>query len=323
VVHAAISGISAFIDPHGGVHDPTGLFELALDRHAIQASTALTIYTRFGDYFPWASLGLAGLMVLARPRSRPARRVAGPLPERVRILVIVPTYNERPTIGSVIDRTLAADERIEMLVVDDGSPDRTGDVVRAIEEREPRIRLMERNRKAGLAGAYVAGFRGALDAGYDLVVEMDADLSHRPEELPALLAAAGHLHLVVGSRYVPGGSVTNWGLLRRALSRGGNLYTRAMLGLPLADATSGVRVFRRDLLAFLVADGIHSEGYGFQIELAYRAWLAGFAVGEAPISFREREHGHSKISRRIVVEALWLVTVWGAKARLGSLPRGD
>src|SRR5436309_984624 len=117
VVHAAISGISAFIDPHGGVHDPTGLFELALDRHAIQASTALTIYTRFGDYFPWVSLGLAGLMVLAPPRRRPARRVAGPLPERVRILVIVPTYNERPTIGAVIERTLGADGRIEMLVV--------------------------------------------------------------------------------------------------------------------------------------------------------------------------------------------------------------
>jgi dolichol-phosphate mannosyltransferase len=212
-----------------------------------------------------------------------------------------------------------------MLVVDDGSPDGTGDVVRAIGEREPRIRLMERNRKAGLAGAYVAGFRGALDAGYDLVVEMDADLSHRPEELPALLAAAGHLHLVVGSRYVPGGSVTNWGFLRRALSRGGNLYTRAMLGLPVADATSGFRVFRRDLLAFLVADGIHSEGYGFQIELAYRAWLAGFAVGEAPISFREREHGHSKISRRIVFEALALVALWSVRDRLRrrSGPRGS
>jgi len=316
VVHAAISGISAFIDPHGGVHDPTRLFRLAVERHVIQASSARTIYTRFGDYFPWASLGVAGLLVLARPRRRRVRRPADPLPERARILVIVPTYNEAPTIGAVIERTLAADDRIEMLVVDDGSPDGTGDVVRAIAAGELRVRLMERRRKEGLASAYVAGFRRALEAGYDLVVEMDADLSHRPEELPPLLAASERLHLVVGSRYVPGGSVTNWGALRRALSRGGNLYTRAMLGLPVADATSGFRVFRSDLLASLMEDGIHSEGYGFQIELAYRAWLAGYAVGEAPISFREREHGHSKISRRIVFEALGLVALWAIRDRL-------
>ncbi len=321
VVHAAISGISAFIDPHGGVHDPTGLFELALERHTIRASTARTIYTRFGDYLPWASLGLAGLMMVARPRRRKVARTIAPLPASARILVIVPTYDERETIETVIGLTLAADHRVEMLVVDDGSPDGTGEVVRRIATREPRVHLMERPRKGGLAGAYVAGFRRAVEERRDLVVEMDADLSHRPEELPALLAAAERRDLVIGSRYVPGGSVANWGLLRRALSRGGNLYTRAVLGLPVADATSGFRVYRRDLLAFLLQEGIHSEGYGFQIELAYRAWLAGFAVGEVPITFREREHGHSKISRRIVFEALGLVALWGLRDRLGLASR--
>jgi apolipoprotein N-acyltransferase len=316
VVHAAISGISAFIDPHGGVHDPTGLFELALDRHAIQASTALTIYTRFGDYFPWASLGLAGLMILVRPRRRAAVGVAAPLPEPARVLVILPTYNERVTVEEVVGRSLAVDDRVEILVVDDASPDGTGDVVRGLAEREPRVRLVERPRKGGLAGAYVTGFRRGIEEGHDLVVEMDADMSHQPEELPRLLAAAEGLDLVIGSRYVPGGSVTNWGMLRRALSRGGNLYTRGMLGLPVADATSGFRVYRRDLLAFLLQGGIHSEGYGFQIELAHRAWLGGFAVGEVPITFRERQHGHSKISRRIVFEALAMVAVWGLRDRL-------
>jgi apolipoprotein N-acyltransferase len=332
VVHAAISGISAFIDPHGGVHGATGLFRLAVDRDVIRASTALTIYTRFGDYFPWASLGLAGLMMVGgpgrrrglrlqpqprlQPRIRLQPQAVAPLPVGVRILIIVPTYNERRTIGTVIERTLATDGRVEMLVVDDGSPDGTGEVVGSIAEGEPRVRLMERPRKGGLASAYMAGFRRAIDGGYGLVVEMDADLSHQPEELPALLAAAERLDLVIGSRYVPGGSVTNWGLLRRALSRGGNLYTRAMLGLPVADATSGYRVFRRGLIDFLLEEGIHSEGYGFQIELAYRAWLGGFAVGEVPITFREREHGHSKISRRIVFEALGLVALWALRDRL-------
>jgi dolichol-phosphate mannosyltransferase len=151
-------------------------------------------------------------------------------------------------------------------------------------------------------------------------VEMDADLSHDPAELPSLLSAAHGFHLVVGSRYIPGGSVTNWSRTRLALSRAGNAYARWSLGLPLHDATSGFRVFRRDLLAHLATDPIRSEGYGFQIELVLRASEAGYALGEVPITFRERQHGRSKISRRIVVEALWLVTVWGAQMRFGALP---
>ncbi len=343
VVHAAISGISAFIDPEGRVHQPTGLFELATDRFTIRASTARTLYSRLGDWLPWASgLAVVGLILVPRRRAGP-RGEPPPLRPGARALVVLPTYNERETVAQVIERTLrsssdAADSdpaipSVDILVVDDGSPDGTAAVVAELSAAEPRVRLLRRNRKQGLAAAYSAGFGVALREDYDVVVEMDADLSHQPEELPRLLDAVGRLDLAVGSRYVKGGSVTNWGVVRRMLSRGGNAYTRIMLGIPVRDATSGYRAFRRTLLAELLADGIHSDGYGFQIELAYRAWRRGAAVGEVPITFREREHGHSKISRRIVVEALGLVAVWGIRDRLRAAapdraaarrpPRGD
>jgi apolipoprotein N-acyltransferase len=315
VVHAAISGISAFIDPRGRVFGATGLFQATVDRHLIQGSSARTLYSRFGDYFPWGSLAAAGVLMVA-PRRRRGRSRAKPLAGELRTLVILPTYNERATIERVLERTLEAAPAVDLLVVDDGSPDQTADEVRATARTEPRVRLLQRGDKGGLAGAYLAGFRRAIDEGYDLVVEMDADLSHQPEELPRLLEGARHYDLTVGSRYVPGGSVTNWGLLRRMLSRGGNMYTGWALGLPVADATSGYRVFRRGVLQFLVAEGVRSEGYGFQIELAYRAWRAGYAVGEVPITFREREEGHSKISRRIVFEALARVALWALRDRL-------
>ncbi|MFN2545072.1 MAG: apolipoprotein N-acyltransferase [Actinomycetota bacterium] len=315
VVHAAVSGISAFVDPHGRVHQTTGLYQRTIDRRAIRLSKAKTIYTRWGDWFPWASLALSGLLVFARRRRRGTAK-ADPVPADARTLVILPTYEERATIGAVISRVLSAAPGVDILVVDDSSPDGTAGVVRDIAEDESRVTLLERDRKDGLAGAYLAGFRLALERDYDLVVEMDADLSHQPEELPSLLEAAGGCDLVVGSRYVPGGSVTDWGFIRRALSRGGNVYARLVLGLPVADATSGFRVYRRELLQALLRRPVRAGGYGFQIELAYRAWLDGYAVGEAPITFREREHGHSKISRRIIVEALWLVTVWGLRDRL-------
>jgi apolipoprotein N-acyltransferase len=319
VVHAAVSGISAFIDPRGGLHQTTGLFERTIDRFVIRASDARTIYSRFGDYLPWASLAAAGLLILAPRGGR--RRLAEPLGADPRALVVLPTYNERDTVGAVLERVLSATPLAHVLVVDDGSPDGTAEVVREVAGREPRVRLLERPGKGGLAGAYLTGFRRALEEGYDLVVEMDADLSHQPEELPRLLEGATRYDLTIGSRYVPGGSVTNWGLIRRLLSRGGNGYTRWVLDLPVADATSGYRVFRRGLLSFLVDQGIRSEGYGFQIELAYRAWRGGYAVGEVPITFRERELGRSKISRRIVFEALALVAVWGLRDRL-RLPLG-
>ena len=315
VVHAAVSGISAFIDERGDVVDSRGLFEPATMRAMVRASDRRTLFTRLGDWVPWGSIVLVvGLIALPRSRRRP-RREPGPLPAQPRTLVILPTYNERATIGAVLDGLTATGTQLDILVVDDGSPDGTGAIVRERSEADPHIRLVERPRKSGLASAYAVGFDRAIAEGYDLAVEMDSDLSHRPEELPRLLEAAQRHHLVIGSRYVPGGSVTNWSRARVALSKAGNLYARFCLGFGVHDATSGFRVYRREALEEITATPITSDGYGFQIELVYRAWNLGLSVGEAPISFREREHGQSKISRRIVVEALWLVTLWGLRAR--------
>jgi apolipoprotein N-acyltransferase len=320
VVHAAVSGISAFIDERGDVVDSRGLFEPATMRAMVRASDRRTLYTRLGDWVPWGSVVLVvGLIALPRGRRRP-RREPGPLPSRPRTLVILPTYNERATIGAVLDGLSATEADLDLLVVDDGSPDGTGEIVRKRSESDPHVLLVERPRKSGLASAYALGFDRAIAEGYDLAVEMDSDLSHRPEELPRLLEAAQRHHAVIGSRYIPGGSVTNWSRSRLALSKAGNLYARFCLGFDVHDATSGFRVYRREALEEIIAAPITSDGYGFQIELIYRAWNLGLSVGEAPISFREREHGQSKISRRIVVEALWLVTLWGLRARFRPDP---
>ena len=316
VVHGAVSGISALIDPTGAVVARRELFEPAVLRGEIVASSRTTVFTRLGDWVPWASLLLVlGLFALPRRRAG-ALRDPGSLPERPRILVVLPTYDERESVGAVLDGLLALEHRVDVVVVDDGSPDGTAGIVRARADLEPRIRLLERDRKSGLASAYAAGFRLGLDEGYDLLVEMDADQSHRPDQLPRLLEAAGSRHLVIGSRYVPGGSVTNWSRLRLGLSRAGNAYARFCLGLGVHDATSGFRVYRRAALAELTKAPIRSDGYGFQVELVFRARNAAMSVAEVPIEFRERAHGQSKISRRIVVEALWLVTVWGLRERL-------
>jgi apolipoprotein N-acyltransferase len=316
VVHAAISGISAIVDPAGGVVAEAGLFRNEVLEAEVQASTARTPYSRLGDWVPWLSMAFAFAMA-ATPRRRGRHRPApAPLPLGARTLVVLPTFNERDTIDWVVAGILARPESPDVLVVDDCSPDGTAELVRAIAAREGRVRIVERPAKAGLASAYLLGFRTGIDEGYDLIVEMDSDLSHDPEELSRLLAAAQDHHVVIGSRYVPGGSVTNWSGGRRWLSRAGNAYARLALGFPLRDATSGYRVYRRDALTALMVDPIRSDGYGFQIELVLRAWQAGFGIGEVPITFREREHGQSKFSRRIIVEALWLVAVWGAKQRL-------
>jgi apolipoprotein N-acyltransferase len=322
VVHAAVSGISAFIDPGGRVVDSRALFEPSTMRVEIRASDRQTPYARFGDVVPWGSLVLLlGLFALPRGRQRPVRE-PGPLPERPRARVILPTYNERATIERVLDGIGAIEGDLDILVVDDGSPDGTGAIVRARAESDPRVTLIERPHKSGLASAYAVGFERAIADGYDLAVEMDSDLSHRPEQLPTLLEAARSHDLVIGSRYVPGGSVTNWRRTRLALSKAGNLYARLWLGFEVHDATSGFRVYRTGALRQIAATRVSSDGYGFQIELVYRAWNLGLSVGEAPISFHEREHGESKISRRIVVEALWLVTVWGLRARFRPQPEG-
>ncbi len=317
VVNAAVSGISAFIDPSGRVTEHLGLFQTGILRGAIRSSDSRTWYVRLGDWLPWVSLAfLAGLLVLPGRRRTPSARPE-PLPGDARTLVVLPTFNERDTIEPVLRGTLGAGPNIDALVVDDASPDGTAEAVRPLAKESPaRVRLIERPTKSGLASAYLEGFRVGLDEAYDLIVEMDSDLSHDPAELPGLLAAAQGLDLTVGSRYIPGGSVTNWSRARVALSRAGNAYARHMLGLPVHDATSGYRVYRGRLLKDLVAEPFSADGYGFQIELVMRATNLGAAVGEVPITFRERRYGESKMSRRIVAEALWLVTIWGVRRRL-------
>jgi dolichol-phosphate mannosyltransferase len=239
--------------------------------------------------------------------------------DREQALVIVPTYNERDAISEAVRRLFdAAGDSVDLLVVDDGSPDGTAEVVRALAGGPHDIHLMERAGKFGLGTAYVAGFRWALERGYWAVVEMDADLSHDPADVPRLLDALGNADLAIGSRYVAGGGVGNWGLLRRLLSRAGNLYARALLGFGVKDSTSGFRAFRAEMLRHLDLESLRSEGYGFQIETAWRVHRRSGRIVEVPIIFVERTHGSSKMSRKIVVEALLSVTRWGISARTGK-----
>jgi dolichol-phosphate mannosyltransferase len=210
-----------------------------------------------------------------------------------------------------------------VLVADDNSPDGTGAVADGLAAADARINVLHRPGKAGLGAAYIAGFRWGIARGYDVLVEMDADGSHRPEDLPRLLAGLETgADLVLGSRWVPGGSVVNWPASRRLISRGGTLYAKLALGIPIRDATGGYRAFRRATLEGLDLDGVASQGYCFQIDLAWRAVRRGFTVVEVPITFVERELGTSKMSRAIVVEALWRVTVWGFQHRVQTLRRG-
>ena len=225
-------------------------------------------------------------------------------------VVIIPTYNEAGSIEDVIGRVLAADPRVDVLVVDDGSPDGTAALVRALAAAGDRVHLLERSAKQGLGAAYRAGFAWGLERGYGAMVEMDADLSHPPERLPALLDGLERADLVIGSRYVPGGRTVNWSPLRKAISRGGNLYVRLALRLPVHDATAGYRAYRREVLEALPVAAVESNGYCFQVEMVHRTWQEGFRVLEVPIAFTERATGVSKMSRQIVAEALWRVTVW-------------
>ncbi|MFH5823300.1 polyprenol monophosphomannose synthase [Georgenia sp. AZ-5] len=236
----------------------------------------------------------------------------------MRVLVVIPTYNERASLPRVIARTRAAVPDADILVVDDASPDGTGAVADEAAARDPRVRALHRRAKDGLGRAYVEGFRWALARGYDAVVEMDADGSHRPEQLPALLAraAAGDApDLVLGARWVPGGAVVNWPLHRQLLSRGGNLYVRLALGLPVQDATGGFRVYPAATLRRLPLDDIQSQGYCFQVDMTWRVHRDGGRIAEVPISFVERTEGRSKMSRDIVLEALWRTTLWGVAHR--------
>ncbi|HYV45339.1 MAG TPA: polyprenol monophosphomannose synthase [Myxococcaceae bacterium] len=223
-------------------------------------------------------------------------------------LVCIPTYNERENVEAICRAVLGADARLDVLVVDDNSPDGTGRIADALAAKEPRIQVLHRERKEGLGRAYLAAFRWALEHGYRYVLEMDADFSHDPRYLPRLVDEAERgADLVIGSRYVEGGGTVNWGIGRQIISRGGSLYARTILGVRIRDLTAGFKCFRRSVLEALDLDGVTSSGYGFQIELTYKTLKKGFRVSEVPIVFEDRRVGSSKMSRKIVLEALWKV----------------
>lgn len=238
-----------------------------------------------------------------------------------RVVVVVPTYNEAENLRWVVDRLRRAQPRVEVLVVDDASPDGTGQVADRLAAADPRVHVLHRAGKAGLGAAYLHGFRWALERGYDVVGEMDADGSHQPEQLGRLLDALRDADLVIGSRWVPGGSVVNWPLSRVLLSRGGNLYVRLLLGIGVRDATAGFRLFRRSALQRLDLEGVESTGYVFQTDLVARSVDADLRVREVPIEFVERVRGKSKMDGAVALESLRRITRWGLRHRLRQLER--
>ena len=225
----------------------------------------------------------------------------------MKALVVIPTYNERENLGEIVPRILAVDSSFEVLVVDDNSPDGTGEVADELVRRIPRVHVLHRSGKLGLGSAYRAGFRFALERDYDLVFEMDSDFSHDPASLPEFLTAIADADLVIGSRYLRGVTVVNWPMGRLLLSYTANRYTRIVTGLPLCDSTTGFKCFRREVLAAIDLDRVRSEGYSFQIEMNFKAWKKGFRIREIPILFSDRRVGHSKMSKRIVREAMAMV----------------
>jgi len=237
-----------------------------------------------------------------------------------RALVIVPTYNERDNLTRLVPLILEQDPRLDILIIDDASPDGTGALADQLAEREPRLRVLHRAGKLGLGTAYIAGFHWALERDYDAVFEMDADFSHDPAHIPAFLDAIRTFDVVLGSRYLHGRvTVVNWPIPRLLLSYAANVYARTVTGLPVTDATGGFKCFRRNVLETIELDRVGSEGYAFQIEMSLRAWRKGFALGEIPIVFADRDVGESKMSKRIVWEAVW--RVWALRIRdlLGRL----
>jgi len=238
----------------------------------------------------------------------------------MRALICLPTYNERENLEAMV-RALGGlgVDGLEVLVIDDASPDGTGEIADGLAAELPWVHVLHRERKEGLGPAYLAGFRRALELGADLVLEMDCDFSHDPEDVPRLVAAAEDADLVLGSRYVPGGGTRNWGLVRRFISRGGSLYAQMLLQLRLRDLTGGFKCYRRAVLERLELGAIRSKGYAFQIETTYRTLRAGFRVVEVPITFSDREVGGSKMSNAIVVEAIWKVPLLRLRALRGRL----
>ncbi len=236
-----------------------------------------------------------------------------------KIVVLIPTYNERENLPLIVSRTRVAVPEADVLVLDDNSPDGTGAVADGLAAGDPQVHVLHRLAKEGLGAAYLAGFAWALDHDFDVLVEMDADGSHQPEQLPTLLAALAGADVVLGSRWVPGGSVVNWPLHRKALSLGGNVYTRVLLGMPIGDATGGFRAYRASALRSMDLHDVASAGYCFQVDLVWRAVRRGLTVVEVPITFVERTIGDSKMSQGIVRESLRNITRWGTSYRLGQV----
>lgn len=232
-----------------------------------------------------------------------------------RMVMVMPTYNEADNIASIVERVRAAQPGLDVLVVDDNSPDGTGRIADELAARDPRVSVIHRTQKAGLGAAYLHGFSHALAAGYAVIGEMDSDGSHQPEQIQRLVDALAHADLVIGSRYVPGGSVVNWPLRRQVLSRAGNLYIRLLLGLRVRDATAGFRLFRRETLEAIDLSTVRSAGYVFQADLAHRTVRSGLRVAEVPIEFVERVRGESKMSGDVALESLKRVTAWGVSER--------
>lgn len=226
---------------------------------------------------------------------------------RKRALIIFPTYNEKENIENIVTAALDQDDIIEALIIDDNSPDGTGDIADRMAADNPRIHAVHRDKKSGLGTAYIAGFKWAIEHKYDFVFEMDADFSHDPCYLPDFLESVRQYDLVLGSRYISGVNVINWPMSRLLLSYYANVYTRLVTGLPVRDATGGFKCFRREVLEAIDLDQVRSNGYTFQIEMSMRAWKRGFTVKEIPIIFKDRERGTSKMSKKIVREAIWMV----------------
>lgn len=239
-----------------------------------------------------------------------------------RVLVVIPTYNEADNLTWIVSRVRQAVPSVDILVTDDNSPDGTGAVAEQLAGQDRRVHVLHREGKQGLGAAYLAGFGWARRRGYDAVVEMDADGSHAPEDLPAMLTAARDADVVIGSRWTSGARVLNWPLRRLLLSRCGNLYARLALGMPVSDATGGYRVYRLSALDALDLESVCSQGYSFQVELSRLAHRAGVRIVEVPITFAERERGRSKMSPLIVAEALWRITGWAVADRRLALRRG-
>ena len=238
-----------------------------------------------------------------------------------RVVMVIPTYNEADNLDWVVGRLRVAEPSVDLLVVDDNSPDGTGALADELAAADPAVHVLHRPGKAGLGAAYLEGFAWALDAGYDVVGEMDADGSHQPEQLHRLLESLLDADLVIGSRWIPGGSVVNWPLRREALSRGGNLYVRVLLGISIKDATAGFRVFRRSALEKIDLASVQSTGYVFQTDLVTRCLRAGLAVREVPIEFVERVRGDSKMSGAVAIESLRRITRWGLHERRDQVRR--